>query len=88
MGPRGVGPISGGGRGMCVVKLPDEASDPITGVAGQVGWSFSQPLETGAELERLHRQARHIETLLWAIQARIERMIHPTQFSSTRRPRR
>ena len=33
-GPRGYGPITGGGRGFCILKMPDTANEPITGFAG------------------------------------------------------
>ena len=73
-GPRALGPMTGGGRGLCVLKLPAEPGNPITGLAGRVGWRFSQPLETDAELEQLRRQARHIETVLRVIRGRIQEL--------------
>jgi hypothetical protein len=36
-GPRGYGPITGGGRGFCMLKIPDTANEPITGFAGLSG---------------------------------------------------
>jgi hypothetical protein len=66
--------MSGGGRGMCVLKMPDEVTGPVTGLAGQVGWPFSQSLETDTKLEQLHRQVRHVEKRIRAIQACVEGM--------------
>jgi len=36
-GPRGYGPITGDGRGFCMLKMPDTANEPITGLAGLSG---------------------------------------------------
>jgi len=64
--------MTGSGRGLCVLKLPAEPGNPITGLAGRVGWMFNQSLATNAELEQLRRQACHIETVLRVIRRRIE----------------
>ena len=73
-GPRGLGPMTGRGRGLCVLKLPAEPGSPIAGLAGRAGWRFGQPLETSAELEHLRRQARHIETVLRGIHSRVKEL--------------
>lgn len=73
-GPRGLGPMTGGGRGLCVLKLPAGPGNPITGLAGRAGRRFSQPLETDAELEQLRNHAWHIEAVLTDIRRRIERL--------------
>ena len=36
-GPRGSGPITGGGRGYCVLKVPSTPNEPMTGLAGLPG---------------------------------------------------
>jgi len=73
-GPRGLGPMTGDGRGLCVLRLPTDPDEPITGLAGRAGWRFSQPLETDAELGHLRRQARHIETVLRVIHSRVKEL--------------
>jgi len=36
-GPRGYGPVTGGGLGFCLLKMPDTVNEPITGFAGLSG---------------------------------------------------
>jgi len=69
-GPRGLGPMSGHGRGFCVLKAPQRPDEPVTGVAGGVNWLPGPD----AELEQLRRQARHIEMILRTLRGRIERL--------------
>jgi predicted metal-binding protein len=39
-GPCGNGPMSGRGRGYCVLKLPDTTEGPVRGFVGKAGWPF------------------------------------------------
>ena len=36
-GPKGYGPITGRGRGFCILKMPYTATEPITGFVGLSG---------------------------------------------------
>ena len=36
-GPRGRGPMTGRGRGVCMLKIPRRKGDPVTGYAGRDG---------------------------------------------------
>jgi hypothetical protein len=60
-GPRGYGPITGSGRGFCVLKMPDTANEPITGFAG---WS-------GRPVARLQNRS---ETELACLRANFQRL--------------
>jgi len=41
-GPRGAGPLTGGGRGYCAVSLPNARTGALPrGYAGLSGWPFS-----------------------------------------------
>ncbi len=71
-GPRGMGPMTGGGRGMCVVNLSAESNETAVGLAGHAGWPVRQPLNRQAELMQLRDHARHLEGVLAGIRARIE----------------
>ena len=56
-GPRGRGPMTGWGRGYCVLKMPQTPDDPITGFAGMRGEAvtISSPVS--------HRGAASLETV-------------------------
>ena len=73
-GPRGLGPMTGGGRGLCVLKLPAEPDEPILGFAGRAGRPVRRPPNCAAELTKLRSHARHIEVVLTGIRRRIERL--------------
>ena len=73
-GPRGMGPMTGRGRGFCVLKLPSGAGNPVIGSAGWPGWAVARPLEGETDLAQLRSHARHIEAVLTGIRSRIERL--------------
>ena len=73
-GPRGLGPMTGGSRGLCVLKLPAEPDEPIIGSAGRAGRLVCRPPNCEAELTQLCNHARHIEAVLVGIRRRIERL--------------
>ena len=66
--------MTGDGNGMCVLKLSAEPDQPIIGLAGRAGRPVRQPPNCSAELEHLHRRARHIETVLRVIHSRIKEL--------------
>jgi len=37
-GPRGLGPMTGGGGGFCVLKLPGASDEPLAGFVGWAGY--------------------------------------------------
>ena len=71
-GPRGMGPMTGGGRGMCVVNLSAGTHDTFAGLAGRVGGPVRMPLTRHAALAQLRDQARYLEGVLADIRGRIE----------------
>ena len=73
-GPRGMGPLTGGGRGFCVLRLPNRPGEPSTGFAGRAGCPVSQPFDGEAELAHLRSQALQIKGILRHIRGRIERL--------------
>ena len=73
-GPRGMGPMTGRGRGMCVLKMPAGPAEPVTGVAGQAAVPVSMQLPPQAELTSLRCPARQVEAILRSIRQRIEQL--------------
>ena len=66
--------MTGGGKGLCVLKLPAEPDEPIIGFAGRVGWPFCRPPDGEVELTQLRNHARYIEAVLTGIRRRMERL--------------
>ena len=64
--------MMGGGRGFCVLRLPDKPGEPVIGSAGRAGWPVGRSPGLDAELAQLRRQADRIEATLRAIRSRIE----------------
>lgn len=73
-GPRAMGPMTGGGRGVCVLKMPAGPAEPVTGIAGRAAVPVSMRLRPQAELAALRSQARQVETVLRLIRQRIEQL--------------
>ena len=73
-GPRGMGPMTGGGRGMCVVNLSAGTHDTPGGLAGHMACPVRIPLTRHAELARLRGRARYLEGVLAGLLGRIERL--------------
>ena len=73
-GPRGRGPITGEGRGLCVMKFPADPGASPAGVAGRTGWQFGQPIETDKELAHLRRCVQQIEAALTSLRRQIEQL--------------
>jgi len=64
-GPRGYGPITGGGRGFCMLKIPDTTNETITGFAGISGRPvvcLQKRSET--ELACLRANFQHLQVIL------------------------
>jgi len=82
-GPRGLGPMTGGGRGLCAMPLPRTWSRYAAGVAHTrygIPWSDLTPEQ---ELGLLKNQAQALEEQLGQIEARIEELANTK--SKTRR---
>jgi len=73
-GPRGLGPMTGGSRGFCVLRLPNSTGEPFTGLAGRAGWPVGHIAEEKVELAHLRGQAQQVEAILRSIHSRIERL--------------
>ena len=78
-GPRGMGPMTGGGRGFCAVPLP--AAWPTymgAGVYRSYGapgaMPFAPPMTREQELDFLKTQAQGMRGQLEQIEARIEQL--------------
>ena len=70
-GPLGQGPMTGRGRGFCVLQVPQEPGAPLTSIAGQAGRPIGGTSVSWTELARLRSEARRIEAILIAIRSRI-----------------
>jgi len=62
-GPKGRGPMTGRGRGHCMLKIPQTSNEPLTGFVGRSGqpvqiWSH----EMATDLKSLHADFLTIET--------------------------
>lgn len=66
--------MTGGGRGLCVLKLPAEPDESIIGLAGRAVRPVRRPPNCEAELMQLRNHARHVEAVLTGIRRRIERL--------------
>ncbi len=71
-GPRGQGPMTGGGMGYCMLKLPGASDEPLTGFAGLVGrpLRFRSDLST-ADLVTFRLILRRIQLALQDIERRL-----------------
>jgi len=69
--------MTGGGRGLCVLKLPAEPNEPVIGFAGHAGWPVRASLNRQAELARLRSDALRIEAVLTGIRGQIKRLEAP-----------
>jgi hypothetical protein len=70
-GPRGLGPMTGGGRGFCILKMPRSPDEPLVGFSGRAGWPVGQVVGPKAEVAGLRSEVRRIEAALCAIRGRI-----------------
>jgi hypothetical protein len=71
-GPKGRGPMTGGGRGYCVLKMPSAPDEAPSGFAGfsarpvTIGVVFG-----GNKLEALRAQAQRIRVAIRSIESRL-----------------
>jgi hypothetical protein len=71
-GPRGRGPMTGGGRGYCVLRLPRSANEPVEGFAGAAGRPIRNPdTARQAEAALLRRRVAELELRVRAVRDRI-----------------
>lgn len=71
-GPRGQGPLTGEGRGFCLLKLPLAPDEPISGFAGRSGYSVRVwPPADRTDLEALRTQIMRIETAIRGMNRRL-----------------
>jgi len=70
-GPRGMGPMSGGGRGFRILKHPDKPGETFTGYTGYAGRPFAQDPVARRRPSDLQSLAREIEERLDALNRRI-----------------
>jgi hypothetical protein len=78
-GPRGMGPMTGGGRGFCAVPLPMAWPTYMgTGAYHSYGlpWAtpFAPPMTREQELDSLKTQAQGMRGQLEQIEARIQQL--------------
>jgi len=66
-GPRGLGPMTGGGEGLCILKLPDRPD-------GDPAASAGKRREGEHALAHLQWEIQRIEATLGAIRARLEQL--------------
>lgn len=71
-GPRGHGPMSGGGRGYCILKNPRTYGDALTGFAGLTGKPVTfSPVSSSDDIASLHFRARQVHLAIQGIHRRI-----------------
>ena len=71
-GPLGRGPMSGRGRGFCVLRFPSGPGETVVGYAGRAGWPVARlPQGLHADLAALRHEARQLETALNDFRRRI-----------------
>jgi hypothetical protein len=71
-GPRGRGPMTGGGRGFCVLRAPRKPDESVTGFAGLSGRPVSGcRLRPAMELAWLRARAERLQTVLGAMRDRL-----------------
>lgn len=72
-GPRGLGPMSGKGRGYCMLKISQLPDEPHTGFAGLAGKPLTlYPGSPSADIASLKFRVQCLQLMLRDIQRRIE----------------
>lgn len=72
-GPRGLGPMSGKGRGYCMLKISQLPDEPHTGFAGLAGKPLTlYPGLPSADIAFLKFRVQYLQLMLQDIQRRIE----------------
>jgi hypothetical protein len=71
-GPRGRGPMTGGGRGFCVLRLPRSADEPVEGFAGAAGRPVRiVPDARRTEVASLRRRVVELERMVRGVRERV-----------------
>ena len=71
-GPQGRGPMTGGGGGFCLLKLPRSPDEALTGFAGRAGYPVRIPSPgMGSDLESFRAQLWNVERAIHSIQRRV-----------------
>ena len=71
-GPHGKGPMTGAGRGYCILKIPAASDEGLTGFAGLVGYPLDfQPDWMTDESDALRLNLRRIEFALQDLDLRL-----------------
>lgn len=74
-GPRGQGPMTGGGMGYCMLKLPGASDEPLTGFAGLAGHPLGfQPDGRTDEIDALRLNLCRIQLALQELDLRLSAM--------------
>jgi len=67
-GPRGDGPMTGGGRGYCVLRLPRSGDQPVEGLAGAAGRPVhAVPSARQVKAASLRQRAAELEHMIRAL---------------------
>ena len=71
-GPKGLGPMTGGGGGFCLLKFPGAPDEFLTGFVGRSGHPVRlRSHRIGTDLESLHARIWNVETAIRRIQRRV-----------------
>ena len=71
-GPRGHGPMTGGGRGYCILKMPRTYGEALTGFAGLTGEQVTiLPDSSWDDVDSLHFRDGQVQLALHCINRRI-----------------
>ncbi|MFP4106161.1 MAG: DUF5320 domain-containing protein [Phycisphaerae bacterium] len=73
-GPQGLGPLTGRGRGFCVMKLPNQDHPTATGIAGAGGEPFGRQTGNPGTLQQLHTDADRLDVLLRSFRRSLDRL--------------
>jgi len=71
-GPRGQGPLTGEGRGFCLLRIPRAPDEPVSGFAGSSGYPVCfRPPAIQTDPESVQAQIRGIETTIRGMKYRL-----------------
>jgi hypothetical protein len=72
-GPAGLGPMTGGCRGYCILKVDDKPGEPVKGFAGLQGRPVCRfPGSIHTDLASLHAQLGQISAMIRTARIRIK----------------
>jgi hypothetical protein len=71
-GPKGRGPMSGSGRGFCLMRMPETPGEAATGFAGLAGRPVTVGDDPGKmDIASLHERLRDIQAALDDLKGRL-----------------